>query len=113
MAFKTVTLLPKDLARLDDGQGWWKAGDEVILGGYLPDDETPDPAFVLNVNGDEHDNWTRWSGMPRWLKQKFAAGRKRLDVRPHSVTLTDEEWRRLLEIGNGNASAAVRMLLRK
>lgn len=113
MPFKSVTLKPKDLARLDDGQGWWKSGDDVMLGGYLSDNNDDDnPMFQLSVNGYNHDNWTRWSDMPSWLKQKFTAGRKQLDVRPHSITLTDAEWQRLRELGGGkNASAGLRKLL--
>lgn len=109
--FKSVILSARDLARLDDGQEWWVAGDEVILGGYLPDEDNESPEFQLSVNGETHDNWIRWSQMPSWLKQKFRAGRPALNVKPHTVTISDEHYAHLKKRGDGHASAGIRKII--
>jgi hypothetical protein len=66
--FKSIILTDSELAILDDGQGWWKDGDTVYLGGYLPDDYNNNPAFVLQVNNSTNENWTYWNDLPQTIK---------------------------------------------
>lgn len=69
--YKSIRLSPTALKKLDDGQDWYALTDDVDLGGYLPDDDTANPAFDLCVNGTTHDNWMRWDDMPGWLRRMF------------------------------------------
>lgn len=41
------------------------------------------------------------------------AGRPAIGVKPHTVTLTDDEWAALKKAGGGNASDGIRLLLKK
>ena len=41
------------------------------------------------------------------------AGRPDIGVKPHTVTLTDDEWVALKKAGGGNASDGIRILLQK
>jgi hypothetical protein len=117
--FKSVNLNDHDLARLDDGQGWWKAGDNVDLGGYLPDDENDSPSFDLCVSGKTHDHWMTWADMPKWLKLKFTAGRPLIGAdhtHKRTFTLTNAEYAQLQALdpkGKGNATRGLRELLKR
>lgn len=58
--YKSVTLTDDEMASLDDGQEWWKAGDTVIVAGDVDRD-----SVGLNVNGSNVcDNWTTWDQLP-------------------------------------------------
>jgi hypothetical protein len=69
--YKSISLTEDEMTSLDDGQGWYKPGDDVVLGGYLPDDNNNNPAFDLSVNGETVDNWAHWGDMPEWLRERF------------------------------------------
>lgn len=72
--YKSIALTEDELRALDDWQDWYTPEYDVYLGGYLPDDGDPNPAFDLSVNGDTYDNWMYWADMPGWLQQRVRAG---------------------------------------
>lgn len=63
--YKTVTLTETEMDALDDGQEWYKPGDDVAVAGYVDRD-----GVDLNVNGKTVcDGWTTWDQLPasvRW-----------------------------------------------
>lgn len=69
--FKQLHLTSDDLTQLDDGQEWWKEGDAVTLGGYMPDENNPNPGLDLAVNETIHDNWTTWDDLPENIRTRL------------------------------------------
>lgn len=120
--FAKIDLTINELELLDDGQEWWNDGDDVSLGGYLPEDEDDNPAFALAVNGEENDSWASWADLPpdiqerltnegRGLPRGRAGGRPSLDVERHNITITSDLWQKAERIGDGNASEGIRKAL--
>ena len=71
--FVNVTLTEQEMAELDDGQGWYEAGDAVVIGGYLPTDDEINPAFSLSVNGEAVcENWIFWYNVPDSVKARLS-----------------------------------------
>lgn len=64
--YRTVTLTEAEMTALDDGQGWYKAGDDVAVAGYVDRD-----GVDLNVNGETVcDGWTTWDELPASIRQQ-------------------------------------------
>lgn len=69
-----VTLTEEEMVQLDDGQNWYKPGDEVIIGGRVPEpDDTRAAPFDLNVNGENTcDGWIFWHEIPENIKKRMS-----------------------------------------
>ena len=68
--YYSVILTDEEMKRLDDGQGWYKPGDDVRLGGYGKKNTT---MLDLNVNGETVcDNWMQYSELPHSIKRRMS-----------------------------------------
>lgn len=72
--YKTVTLTEDEMAALDDGQGWYEAGDTVVLGGYVGGAQRTAHQLQMEVGGQVHDNWTTFDELPAALQARMLAG---------------------------------------
>ncbi len=66
---RRILLTQNEMSLLDDGQGWYKPGDECWLGGYV--DEDGNGVLDLCVNGKTEDNWTSGSDLPETIRLRF------------------------------------------
>jgi hypothetical protein len=66
----SILLTEAEMQTLDDGQGWYKPGDEVWLGGRIggPNDCDLD----LCVNGKTHDNWITLNNLPPMISARLS-----------------------------------------
>lgn len=77
MSNRRTQLTPAEMVELDDGQGWYKEGDTVYIGGCLEDppysDVTNNDNAVLDlcVNGKTHDNWTYFHDLPESIQSRL------------------------------------------
>jgi hypothetical protein len=71
--FARIILTEDEKAQLDDGQGWYKPGDTVHLGGYLPASDDDNPALQLGVGSVSHDNWAWWAELPEAIRARLRA----------------------------------------
>ncbi len=70
--FVSATLTEQEMSDLDDGQGWYQAGDTVVVAGYTPDSPADNTMFDLSVNGVIHDNWTSYQDLPQSIRDRLA-----------------------------------------
>jgi hypothetical protein len=75
--YASIRLTEAEMATLDDGQGWYKPGDCVDLGGHIaPDhDSNGDIAgtLALHVLGETHDNWIEFRDLPGPIQSRMVA----------------------------------------
>ena len=71
--FVNVTLTEQEMADLADGFDWYQANDAAVIGGYLPTNDNPNPAFSLSVNGETAcESWIFWSDIPESVKARLS-----------------------------------------
>lgn len=64
-----VILTDVEMERFDDGQDWYKLGDDVRLEGYDDSD-----MLDLTVNGYTHDNWISRSDLDSEILERLSNG---------------------------------------
>jgi predicted metal-binding protein len=73
----SIRLTEAEMATLDDGQGWYKPGDRVDLGGDIAPDHDSDGDIAgtldLCVNGKAHDNWIEFRDLPGSIQSRMVA----------------------------------------
>lgn len=71
--YRNMELTDEEKVLLDDGQGWYKVGDNVCLSGYLPE-KNELAVFDLIVNGYVHDNWVFLHDIPQSIQKRLLEG---------------------------------------
>ena len=68
--YVNVFLTDDEMAQLDDGQDFYDPGDDVTLGGYVPEDGE-NSGIDISINGRTTDNWTTWSELPANIRDRM------------------------------------------
>jgi len=73
--YTTITIDEADMRALDPAQEFLEPGDDVLLGGYVPEPgplgSMANPAFDLIVNGVARYNWRHWDDLPTQVQDRL------------------------------------------